>query len=77
MLTYKTAEQTGDIAVIDIDVVRLNDERFTAIKAECNSEAGEHVGAFLVQYDFSTVVQLHRGTPEKHVAFMEHLNSVV
>lgn len=77
MLTYKSVVTTGDIAVIDIDVVRLNDERFTTIKTECNTELGNHVGAFLVQYDFSTVVQLHRGNTKQHQAFMDHLNTLI
>lgn len=77
MLTYKSVEETGDIAGIDIDVVRLNEERFRTLKDECNSEGGERLGAFLVQYDFSTVIQLHRGNANNHRAFMDHLNSLV
>jgi len=77
MLFYKSAEETGDVAVIDIDVVRLNDKRFMDLKEACNSDEGTAMGAFLVQYDFSTVIQLHRGSATNHNAFTEYLNTLM
>lgn len=77
MLTLKPASVTGDIAVIEVDVVRLNNQRRAVLKEVCNSEEGIAMGAFMVHYELSTVIQLHRGSNINHEAFTDYLNSMM
>lgn len=65
------------IAQIDVDVVRLNDERTAVLLSECKSDKGSELAAFLVQYDLTTVIYMHKGTAEQHQAFCNHLNTLM
>lgn len=75
MLKYIASKETGCIAMIDVDVVRINDQRMCAILTACNSPEGEELGAFVATYDNSVTIQLMRGDSVEHKAFVESLSA--
>lgn len=74
MLTYNPSQT---VPQIQVDVVRLNDTRFTTLLSECRGDEGYQLGAFMEQYDFETVIFLHRGDVVQHNAFMNRLQAMM
>lgn len=74
MLKYIASKETGCIAMIDVDVVRINDQRLSTIITACNSPEGEELGAFVATYDNSVTIQLMRGDSIAHMTFVENLS---
>lgn len=74
MIKYDNSQIVPQLLV---DIVRLNSERRAAIINACQHPDWANISAFLEVYDYHAVVILHRGDETQHLAFMQHLNTLM
>lgn len=74
MIKYDNSQIVPQLMV---DIVRLNNVRRGAIINACQQSEWSDLSAFLEVYDYHAVVILHRGDETQHLAFMQHLNTLM